>query len=186
MAKVEKTYEAVCDFFARDQFLDCCSHELYLYLKPKPFKGLGELAHEADLFADARGGVPACVAKGHRENKSQVRHNYGNQVDRKSNISCKICGKAHLTHNCWHNKSKRVSAGTEIASSAEFNSPNQGGKWQNRGHNWNRGRNNHYGNRSVRNLIYTGLLSADRRLPYISDNEEVGTSMNFIKAVAIV
>ena len=35
LAKVEKTYEAVCDFLARDQFLDCCSHELYLYLKPK-------------------------------------------------------------------------------------------------------------------------------------------------------
>ena len=95
LAKVEKTYEAVCDFLARDQFLDCCSHELYLYLKPKTFKALGELAHEADLFADARGGVPGCVAKGHRETKSQVPHNYGNQVDRKSNISCKICGKAH-------------------------------------------------------------------------------------------
>ena len=34
LAKVEKTYEAICDFLARDQFLDCCSHELYLYLKP--------------------------------------------------------------------------------------------------------------------------------------------------------
>ena len=42
LAKVEKTYDAVCDFLARDQFLDCCSHELYLYLKPKPFKVLGE------------------------------------------------------------------------------------------------------------------------------------------------
>ena len=149
LAKVEKTYKVVCDFLARDQFLDCCSHELYLYLKPKPFKVLGELAHEADLFADARGGVPRCVAKGHCETKSQVPHNYGNQVDRKSNISCKICGKAHQTHNCWHNKSKRVSAGTEIASSAEFNSPNQGGKWQNRGRNWNRGRNNYRPNQSA-------------------------------------
>ena len=65
--------------------------------------------------------------KGHRETKSQVPHNYGNQVDRKSNISCKICGKAHQTYNCWHSKSKRVSACTEIALSAEFNSPNQGG-----------------------------------------------------------
>ena len=98
-----------------------------MYLKPKPFKVLGELAHEADLFADARGGVPRCVAKGHRETKSQVPHNYGNQVDGKPSISCKICGKAHQAHNCWHSKSKRMSAGTEIASSAEFNSPNQGG-----------------------------------------------------------
>ena len=64
MAKVEKTYEALCDFLARDQFLDCCSHELYLYLKPKTFKVLGELAHEADLFADARGGVSDALQKG--------------------------------------------------------------------------------------------------------------------------
>ena len=83
LAKVEKTYDAVCDFLAGNQFPDCCSHELYLYLKPKPFKVLGELAHEADLFADARGGVPRCIAKGHRETKSQVTHNYRNQVDRK-------------------------------------------------------------------------------------------------------
>ena len=55
----------------------------------------------------------------------------------KPSISCKICGKAHQTHNCWHNKSKRVSAGAEIASSAELYSLNQGGKWQNRGHNLN-------------------------------------------------
>ena len=33
----------------------------------------------------------------------------------------------------------------------------------------------------MRNLIHTGLLSAHRRLPYISDNEEVGTSTNLIK-----
>ena len=65
MAQVEKTYEAVCDFLARDQFLDCCSHEL----KPKPFKVLGELANEADLLADAKGGVPVCIAKGQRESK---------------------------------------------------------------------------------------------------------------------
>ena len=134
---------------ARDQFLDCCSHELYLYLKPKTFQVLGELAHEADLFADARGGVPGYVAKGQRETKSQVTHTYENRVDRKPNIYCKICGKAHQTHNCWHNKNKRISAGAEIASSAEFHSPNQGGKWQNRGCNLNRGRNNYRQNQSA-------------------------------------
>ena len=149
MAKVEKTYEAVCDFLARDQFPDCCSHELYLYLKPKPFKVLGELAHEADLFADARDGVPGSVAKGQRETKSQLTHTYENRVDWKPNISCKICGKAHQTHNCWHNKNKRVSADAELASSAEFHSLNQGGKWQNRGRNLNRGCNNYRRNQSA-------------------------------------
>ena len=71
------------------------------------------------------------------------------RVDRKPNISCKICGKAYQIHNCWHNKNKRISAGAEIASSAEFHSPNQGGKWQNRGRNLNRGRNNYRRNQSA-------------------------------------
>ena len=167
LAKVEKTYEAVCDFLARDQFLDCCSHELYLYFKPKTFKALGELAHEADLFADARGGVPGCVAKGHRETKSQVPHNYGNQVDRKSNISCKICGKAHQTHNCWHNKSKRVSAGTEIASSAEFDSQYRGGN-SNWGQNRNRGRVDHFDNH------YDNNYRTDHQVNFCKINSDVG------------
>ena len=41
MAKVDQSYEAVCDFFARDQFLESCSKELYVYLKPKTFINLG-------------------------------------------------------------------------------------------------------------------------------------------------
>ena len=32
MAKIEESYEAVCDFFARDQFLDSCSRELYVHM----------------------------------------------------------------------------------------------------------------------------------------------------------
>ena len=35
-------------FFARDQFLDSCSRELYVHLKPKSFKNLEEMAKEAD------------------------------------------------------------------------------------------------------------------------------------------
>ena len=93
------------------------------------------------MFDDVRDGVPGCVAKGQHETKSQITHTYENRVDRKPNISCKICGKAHQTHNCWNNKNKRVSAGAEIASRSEFHSPNQGKKWQNRGRNWNLGRN---------------------------------------------
>ena len=73
LAKVEKTYEAVCDFLARDQFLDCCSHELYLNLKPKPFKALGELSHEADLFADAKGVFPCVLLRGNMKIKVQVK-----------------------------------------------------------------------------------------------------------------
>ena len=66
MAKVEKTYAAVCDFMARDQFLDSCKRELYIHLKPKTFKNLDETATEADLFAAARGDVSSYVAKWQR------------------------------------------------------------------------------------------------------------------------
>ena len=150
LAKVEKTYEAVCDFLARDQFLDCCSHELYLYLKPKPFKVLGELAHEADLFADARGGVPFCVSKGQHKSKSvdQVQPKEEPKQDQRPVVKCKICGKPHPTHKCWNNPDIK-----RVASNAEFNSKYRGGNssW---GQDRNRGRvdqrdhnydNNYYG-----------------------------------------
>ena len=58
MAKVEKSYEPLCDFMARDQFLESCSRELYVHLKPKSFKNLDDMAREADLFAEVRG-VPS-------------------------------------------------------------------------------------------------------------------------------
>ena len=38
MAKIENTFEAICYFMARDQFLESCSRELYVHLKPKTFK----------------------------------------------------------------------------------------------------------------------------------------------------
>ena len=63
MAKIEESYEAVCDFFARDQILDSCSRELFVHLKPKSFKNLEEMAKETDLFAEVRGGVYTCVNK---------------------------------------------------------------------------------------------------------------------------
>ena len=146
LAKVEKTYEAVCDFLARDQFLDCCSHELYLYLKPKTFKALGELAHEADLFADAKGGVPLCITKGRQESKviGQAQPKVEPKQDQRPVVKCKICGKPHPTYKCWNNPDNK-----RVASSAEFNSQYRGGN-SNWGQDRNRGRvdhcDNHYDN----------------------------------------
>ena len=136
LAKVEKTYEAVCDFLARDQFLDCCSHELYLYLKPKPFKVLGELAHEAELFADAKGGVPLCISKGQRENKvvDKVQPKVEPKQNQRPVIKCKICGKPHPTYKCWNHPDNK-----KEASSAEFDSQYRGDN-SNWGQDRNRGR----------------------------------------------
>ena len=69
MAKKVESYEAVCDFFTRDQFLESCIRKLCVHLKPKTFKNLEEIAKEADLFAEARRGVYTCVNKAQQDNK---------------------------------------------------------------------------------------------------------------------
>ena len=113
-----------------------------MYLKPKPFKVLGELALEADLFADAKGGVPLCISKGQRVSKGidQVQPKVEPNQDQRPVVKCKICGKPHPTHKCWNNPDNK-----RMASSAEFNSQYKGDNW---GQDWNRGRvdqrDNHY------------------------------------------
>ena len=52
-----------------DQFLDACSRELFVHLKPKAFENLDAMAKEADLFAEACGGVFSCVNKGRTSNE---------------------------------------------------------------------------------------------------------------------
>ena len=146
LAKVEKTYEAVCDFLARDQFLDCCSHELYLYLKPKTFKVLGELAHEVDLFADAKGGVPLCVSKGQRESKGvdQAQPKVEPIQDQRLVVKCKFCGKPHPSHKCWNNPDNKT-----VAYSAQFDSQYRGdNSYRDQDRNFGRSdqRDNHYNN----------------------------------------
>ena len=168
MAKVEKTYEAVCDFLARDQFLDCCSHELYLYLKPKPFKALGELSHEADLFADAKGGVPLCVAKGRHENKvvGQAQPKVEPKQDQRPVVKCKFCGKPHPSHKCWNNPNNK-----KVASSAEFDSQYKGGNF-----NWGQDRSfgrvdqrdNHYNSHNDNNY------RTDHKVNFCKINSDVG------------
>ena len=168
LAKVEKTYEAVCDFLARDQFLDCCSHELYLYLKPKPFKAIDELAHEADLFADAKGGVPLCITKGRQESKvvGQAQPKVEPKQDQRPVVKCKFCGKPHPTHKCWNNPDNK-----KFASSAEFDSQYRGSN-SNWGQDRNRGRvdqrDNHYNSHNDNNY------GTDHQVNFCKINSNVG------------
>ena len=146
LAKVEKTYEAVCDFLARDQFLDCCSHELYLYLKPKPFKAIDELAHEADLFADAKGGVPLCISKGQHKSRGvdQAQPKVEPKQDQRPVVKCKFCGKPHPSHKCWNNPDNK-----RVAYSAQFDSQYRGdNSYRDQDRNFGRSdqRDNHYNN----------------------------------------
>ena len=90
---------------------------LYVHLKPKTFKNLEEMAREADLFAEARGGVYSCVAKGQRENKDKTTYkNESSRPGNKPEIKCRICGKPHLTYKCWNNPDRKVASSAEVLS----------------------------------------------------------------------
>ena len=115
MAKVEKTFEAVCDFLARDQFLEIANQDMYVFLKPKSFKTLGDMARDADLFADASGGVSYCLASGQRDLKSSGQTRVETPSVKRPKLSCNICGKAHSTHECWYNPDQKAASNVDVA-----------------------------------------------------------------------
>ena len=115
MAKVEKTFEAVCDFLARDQFLEIANQDMYVFLKTKSFKTLGDMARDADLFADASGGVSYCLASGQRDLKSSGQTHIESTSVERPKLSCNICGKAHSTHECWYNPDQKATSNVDVA-----------------------------------------------------------------------
>ena len=115
MAKVEKTFEAVCDFLARDQFLEIANQDMYVFLKPKSFKTLGDMARDADLFADASGGVSYCLASGQCDFKSSGQTRVETPSVKRPKLSCNICGKAHSTHECWYNPDQKATSNVDVA-----------------------------------------------------------------------
>ena len=57
----------MCNFIAREQFLEAWSRELFVHLKSKTFENFDARGKKADLFAEARGGVFSFVNKGQRD-----------------------------------------------------------------------------------------------------------------------
>ena len=117
-----------------------------MYLKPKQFKVLGELAHEVYLFADAKGSVSMCISKGQRQTRivDQAQPKVEPKQDQRPVVKCKICGKPHPTHKCWNNPDNK-----SVASSAEFNSQYRGGNsYRDQDRNFGRidHRDNHFDN----------------------------------------
>ena len=108
------TFEAVCDFSTRDQFLESCSKELYVHLKPKTFKNLDEMATEADLFSEAHSCIFSCVNKRQRDSKYKPE----SKPSRKPEIKCGIRGKMHLTIRCYKNPDRKRGYGAEIGANA--------------------------------------------------------------------
>ena len=129
MAKVEKSFEAVCDFMSRDQFLEACSRELFFHLNPKAFENLDAMAKEADLFAEARGGVFSCVNKGQRDNnKGAAQSKPESKPSGKPEIKCGICGKGHLTIRCYKNPDRKQAYSAEVASGSKGSNSDYGGE----------------------------------------------------------
>ena len=75
------------------------------------------------MFADAKGGVPLCVAKEQRESKvvDQVQPKVEPKQEQKPVVKCMICGKPHPTYKCWNNSDKK-----RVANSVQFNSQYRG------------------------------------------------------------
>ena len=117
-----------------------------MYLKPKTFKVLGELAHEADLFADAKGGVPLCISKGQHKSRGvdQAQPKVEPKQDQRPVVKCKFCGKPHPSHKCWNNPDNK-----RVAYSAQFDSQYRGdNSYRDQDRNFIRSdqRDNHYNN----------------------------------------
>ena len=131
MAKVEKSFEAVCDFMARDQFLEACSRELFVHLKLKAFENLDAMAKEADLFAEAREDVFSCVNKGQRDNnKGAAQSKPESKPSGKPEIKCGICGKGHLTIRFYKNPDRKQAYSAEVPSGrsgSKGSNPDYGG-----------------------------------------------------------
>ena len=104
---------------ARDQFLESCNRELYVHLKPKTFENLDEMAKEADLFAEARGGVHTCVNRGQRDNTGAAPSQNKTGASRpsgKPEIKGNICGKGHLKIKCFKHPNRMQVNSAELGS----------------------------------------------------------------------
>ena len=94
--------------------------ELFVHLKPKAFENLDAMAKEADLFAEARGGVFSCVNKGQRDNnKGAAQSKPESKPSGKPEIKCGICGKGHLTIRCYKNQGNKRKVRKSLAEVAE-------------------------------------------------------------------
>ena len=50
LSKTEKTYEAICDFFVREQFISSCPDDLAIHLRERNLQNLKELTQAAEQF----------------------------------------------------------------------------------------------------------------------------------------
>ena len=140
------------------------NHELYLFLKEKAITDGTEMAAQADLFADARGGSQQVVVRESRQKDRSMRDSNTdnsrrqfNSLPRQGNNSsnhwkCNHCGGDHRSFDCRRRGNKQMSAAiddrgedkvvanTETGSGNTFyKHPNYRGKQYSRGRGMSRG-----------------------------------------------
>ena len=80
------------------------------------------MAKEADLFAEARGGVHTCTNKGQRDNRGAAQNHSKPDMNKgggKQEIKCSICGKGHLTIKCYKNPNRMQASSAEVGNEAK-------------------------------------------------------------------
>ena len=145
MASVGKTYQELCDFLIRDQMLDICNRDLYLFLKQKGTQPAVQSAKEADLYAEPRGGTKFVLRGDRRDNRTNNQKKQEN--DRQGKPSqyhsrpiprCGHCSGNHATYDC------RKRGQVSVAAVTEDETEEQKGYRSNRGRGWNRRRGSGY------------------------------------------
>ena len=84
------------------------------------------MAKEADLFAEAHGGVYTCVHKAQRDNKGGSQHKSDSKPSGKPEIKCSICGKEHLTIKCYKNPDRKQAYSAKVGVGASGYGGNKG------------------------------------------------------------
>ena len=125
LGKIVKSYEGVIDFLLRDQLLSICNKDLYLFLKEKMFTDGNEMAVQADLFAEARGGCRNVVLSGNNKEKDQVARGFRSDTGQRqgsstqkagnsfTNWKCSYCGGNHRSDDCRKRGSRHSMAAVD-------------------------------------------------------------------------
>ena len=112
LAKIESTFEGVCDLLLREQLLNTSSKELVVFVKEHSCETAEELARLSDRYLEAHGGRKrADFSKRFSpvgENQQQTNIKPGADKDgssreqNKNTFKCFLCGKSnHKAKDCW-------------------------------------------------------------------------------------
>ena len=104
LSHVEKTYEAICSLFVREQFIRRCRADLQAYIKEKKITDNIELANIAQRYLDAHGGNMS-EEKPRSRRTQDIRKKDKAPSDKAGQAGlqrCTWCNKTtHKSDNCW-------------------------------------------------------------------------------------